>query len=209
MDEHALFDQLIQKTEIAFHQSDVFIKNPNWSYSICGTPILKGVGLIVGLNWGGGGNGEIFPSQTYPDGIDVKTYTFIKRLFPYLNKYLKVDDPKEINYSNLCFFRSPKVKDLSDKDWNLSKELFLDYLRYLDPPWIILATSGIECASRALDLSDVLHFTAGDIIIFNAYIAKCSVGGRNVQLYSYPHPNAKVPGWVRDQLWDKTFSNKI
>ncbi len=208
-DEHAFFDQLKRKTEIAYRQSDVFIRNPNWSYSICGTPMLKGVGLLVGLNWGGGGDGEIFSPQTYPDGTDVKTYAFIKRFFRYLNKYLKVDDPKNINYSNLSFFRSPKMNDLTDKDWNLSKEPFQEYLQYIDPPWIILASSGIERAKLSLSLSDVEPYTSGNKVIFNAYKAKCFIGERHIQLYSFPHPNAKVPGWIRDQLWDKTFSYKI
>jgi hypothetical protein len=125
LDEHELFDHLKRKTEIAYRQSDVFIKNPSWSYSICGTPIQKGAGLLVGLNWGGGGNGESFPSQTYPNNIDAKTYVFIKRLFPYLNKYLKLADPHEINYSNLSFFRSPKVNDLKQINSTSSKRNYV------------------------------------------------------------------------------------
>jgi len=207
LDEIAFFHLLLQKTDEAYRRSDVIVKNGHWSYSVCGTPIYKEQGLIVGLNWGGGGTGEVFQAQVkYPNGNDIESYPFIKRLFPYLKAYLKVEDPKKLNYSNLCFFRSPHVDELTKKDWTLSSALFHNYAGYVRPAWILLATSGMDKALEVLELDQIELFKTGREKVFSACKARCSIAQKSIPFYAFPHPNAKVPGWVRDQLWGQVFS---
>jgi hypothetical protein len=207
LDEVEFFHHILSKAEKAFRQSDVINLNSNWSYSVCGTPIYKGSGLIVGLNWGGGGSGEIFNAQiNYPNGSDIENYPFIKRLSPFLKKYLRVEGFKHLNYSNLSFFRSPNVHALTNKDWELSRSLFLDYITYVQPAWIVLlGTTGLDKATKLLDLEAIERFDVGKKRVFKAYKAQCSTLTKFTKLFALPHPSARVPEWIRDQLWRKVF----
>lgn len=211
LDEIEFFNQLLIKTENAFHQSDVIHTNPNWSYSVCGTPIYRNAGLIAGLNWGGGGSGEIFEAQVkYPNGSDVESYQFIKRLFPFLREYLKVEDIKHLNYSNLSFFRSPHLSDLTKKDWELSKSLFHDYIAYVQPEWIVLlGITGLDKATKLLDVETIEQFNVGKEKVFKAFKAQSSSLTKLTNLFAFPHPSARVPLRIREQLWREVFHKAI
>ncbi len=169
-DGETFFHLLLEETKELYKTSDVINKNSGWSYSMCGTPIVKKQGLILGLNWGGGGTGELFnPQAKYPDGDEIKTYPFIIKLTPYLKDHLGLEDITKINYSNLCFFRSPKVQDLSEKDWEVSIPLIQSYIKYVDPTWIVLTSSNVDRAKKPLLLDSTELFTAGVGRIYTGY----------------------------------------
>ena len=148
---------LLRKTKIAYEQSD--IKTKSLYYSVAGTPIIKYKGVLIGLNWGGGGKNDM--NNYIPQDLNKlnqsqpKDYRFIHSLFPFLQEYTKLNSILDINYSNLCFFRSPKVSDLSPRDWELSSKLFEDYINYIQPPWILFTSLGRKPVSILLNHDDI------------------------------------------------------
>ena len=205
-DAETFFRLLLQDTEKAYQKSDIIQTNPHWAYSVCATPIVKNEGLIVGLNWGGGNNEEFKAQAEYPKGDDVEKYPFIMKLAPYLKDHLKVADVKKINYSNLCFFRSPKVSDLKQKDWECSQNLIQNYVKYVNPSWILLVTTNLDRAKDALSLDEnPLPFQAGTEKVFTAYKSTSRVGGKTIPFYALPHPNAHIKAAVRKILWNEVL----
>ncbi|HET6568976.1 MAG TPA: hypothetical protein VFG50_13510 [Rhodothermales bacterium] len=213
MDEQTFFDHLRVKTQAAFDQAPVKQLQKGlgrtWSYSICATPIRKNTGVIFGLNWGGGGEedrdpktGEVYiypPQAKMPDGADIGSYPFVQRSAPLLNEFLGVQDISRLNYSNLCFFRTPSIAKLDDKDWEKSAPLFLEYVRYIDAPWLLmLGTSRLSIVSGLGLIENLSKHTAEQ-------------NGRTHRSYSgridgkpfmcVPHPNAQVPSVARRSLW--------
>jgi hypothetical protein len=63
------FTDLLDETKKSFENSPIkkyreqFFPSQKWNYSICETPIKKGKGIIVGLNWGGN---DYEPQSVYP-----------------------------------------------------------------------------------------------------------------------------------------------
>ena len=87
------FKQLLDKTKQAFIDSPIYQKQKtlgkDWNYSICGSPIQLGKGILMGINWGEDGNHE--PLSAMPNGKDIASYNFIKRSKNYLETYLHLD----------------------------------------------------------------------------------------------------------------------
>lgn len=86
------------------------------------TPIQLNKGVLLGLNWGGGGqkNTYTYESQkSMPTPEEFKrdlmagSYSFLTRSKHYLERYPKIDIyGGQFNYTNLCLFRTPKEKNL-------------------------------------------------------------------------------------------------
>src|SRR5687768_10789690 len=66
-----------------------------WAYSVCGTPIQRGKGLIVGINWGGGSDKskdsyevqEKMPTiEEYRELFRKGHYQFLKRSSKYISE---------------------------------------------------------------------------------------------------------------------------
>lgn len=222
MDETAFFEQLREKTETAFQSSPVKemqdARERRWNYSICGTPIRKERGVIFGLNWGGGGEKDIdpdtrkvleYPAQpSMPDGHNVEKYGFISQSLPLLEKHLGVNDLSQVNYTNLCFFRSPNVKYLEEYDWRLSLPLFKELIGYIDPPWLLL--SGTSGLSRLDHLGELSNFNEHSVPHGNKTYRSFSARLLGRPLAAVYHPKyvrrASLPEEVEDQLWAKACS---
>lgn len=197
MIEDAFFHELLADTKEAFLKSS--LANKKWNYSICGTPMRKGKGLIVGLNWGGK---ETDPQLAIPDGSDIENYNFIVRSKPFLEKYLQVKNVTEINYSNICFFRSPSISHLTECDIKLSEPLFYKYLNYIKPPWTVVLSNNITFLPSIKTWEKVTSQFNGKV--FSAYRASHD----EMKFYALPHPNAHLKSEVRHDLWEKVFGQK-
>ncbi len=219
MDEATFFEQLRQKTETAFQKSPVRTKQDSlerqWSYSLCATPIQRRRGVIFGLNWGGGGEQDVDPEtgnffvytpQTQmPDGSDIEDYRFISQSLSLFNEHLGINTLSEINYTNLCFFRTPTIADLEEEDWNLSRPLFLSFVEFVAPPWLLmLGTSGLW-KLQELDLLSKMkeHSVVQGTRTCWSYSAE--MFGR--PFVAVPHPQAHLKSEVRSQLWELACNN--
>lgn len=136
--------ELLAKTEKAYGDSD--IKCKGFSYAIAGNPIKKRKPIIIGLNWGGG--------STRPQDVDrlsqesPEEYAFIKKLDTLMKGIPLTEAIPHLNYTNISFFRSSRINELSPKDWDLSFPLLEKYIQFIQPPWILVTTIGRENLSK-------------------------------------------------------------
>lgn len=193
------FKELLSETKIAYENSK--ISKENFYYSICGTPLNIGDGLIIGINWGV--DKEHSAQSEIPDGKDIVTYNFIKRSKELLEQFTNVSFTDiNFNYSNLCFFRSRKASDLCIEDYQNSKQLFIKYLKFIKPQWVIsLGNTNTKVLSQLSILTNEIEFIDKEQKhkSYKGYIL-------DIPYYSVPHPNARVKSESRNLLWQKVFS---
>jgi len=209
MENEKFFYELLDETGKVFRSSPVekyqIENSKNWNYSVCETPIIKNTGLIFGLNWGGD---DIDAQSVYPEADKERKWNFMSNSSAYFKKYLGITDIKQVNYSNLCFFRSPNVKYLKTADWDLALPLFKKYVEFIEPTWaVLLGKKGVSILKRNGHLTNLERIVVkGEKrrsfgykgILFNKYPFFC-----------VPHPQAHISSEVRDSLWNQLFPNKI
>jgi len=194
------FQQLLSDTDAAFLQSPVcqfqYQAGYKWNYSVCGTPLQPGKGIILGINWGADG---VHEKQTVmPDGKDVAEYIFMKKSRANIEDILELDfECANFNYTNLCFFRTPAIVFLSPRDYRLSLPLFRSLVEFINPPWIFsLGNSNYKVLSDLEALSGIVEF-------FDKERKHKAVKGKlwGFDFYSVPHPGARVKAASRKELW--------
>ncbi|MBP6872642.1 MAG: hypothetical protein KBC43_11605 [Bacteroidales bacterium] len=202
----AFFNHLKDETEKAYDNSPV--KKFKLYYSICGTSIKRGKEVVFGLNWGGSNKaGENYEAQKFmPENkSDSDEYKFIKAQLPFFENYLQIRSVDEINYTNLCFFRSTKINDLKKDDWDNSLKLFDLFIKYINPERLIFASIGTASVTKLFSL-DSFHkiqeksFAQGDKI-FTAYKGKYK---NSIDVYTVPYPYRAggINNDTRHKIWD-------
>lgn len=196
----SFFAELLYDTDREFRKSSVFKKQlqlgQKWNYAVCATPIQKERGVIFGINWGGTNNFQ--PQSVMPSGHDIASYHFIKQSKQFLEKNLGLDIASaNFNYTNLCFFRTPKANILSSEDYRLSLPLFEKYIRYINPPWLLSIGSK---NLKELDRMGVLRN------IHQHYDNQNKFKGHSGILWEYnifsvPHPSARLSNDARQTIW--------
>lgn len=210
MEEEKFFYYLLKKTGEVFKSAPIceyqISKGFNWNYAVCETPIQKNKGVLFGLNWGG----DNISAQTQHPKSDKKNrkWNFMSTSRKYFSKYLNVESENELNYSNLCFFRSPNTDPLNDKDWSLSMPLFEEYIHFINPPWtVLMGTTGIDILKIHKKLSELERLQ----VDFNGK-RNFAFRGKLFDKYDFfcvPHPQAKLVREVRESLWDKLFQSHV
>jgi hypothetical protein len=205
MDEKDFFYYLLKKTETAFLKSDIYnyqIKNnKNWNYAVCDTQIKKNKGIILGLNWGGDNKN---PQSVYPQKNKKRNWRFFNNITSFFKSHLNITSIEEINYYNLCFYRTPKIEYLKSSDWEQSISLTNEYIRYISPPWIVLlGKTGFSKLKTLKFISEIERFEIQDKKnrVFG-YKAKLHT---KFDLYCVPHPQARVSKQARIKIWDSLF----
>lgn len=201
------FYYLLNKTKEEFIRTPIYKKqvllNRNWNYAVCATPIQKGKGVIFGINWGG----DCISAQTkYPTGENIWNYTFIQQSKELLKRYLAIEEgTHDFNYTNLCFFRSPKLTDLSQDDFRISLSLFQEFIEFINPEWVLsFGSTNIKILYKSKHITEVKgfnpevgkRFRGHSAILFNKF-----------PFYSLPHPQAHMSGVAREQLWAKVIES--
>lgn len=199
------FKDLLNETQEVFKHSPIYrlqIEHQRkWNYAICGTPIQKNQGIILGINWGGN---ECEPQSKMPTGEGISKYSFIKQSRFLLENWLeiKISNPS-FNYTNLCFFRSPYENYLTKKDYLLSIPLFERYVKYINPPWIF-SIGNINM--KILDSQGLLYD------IKRHFDDEKKYKGHSSKLWGYdlfdvPHPNARISRKARITIWEKVIDS--
>ena len=204
MDDHYSEDQfffeLLQETHSKFLESPVYLKqqreNKKWNYSVCGTPVQKNKGILFGINWGADSDHSV--QSEMPQGTDVKKYHFMKRSKSFLeNGWINNIETPDYNYTNFCFFRTPRACDLVYNDYLLSSGLFEKYVRFIKPPWLLaIGTTSFYKLENLGILSEIKSFTHGKA---RGYAAKLW----DWNLFSVPHAGARLSNESRKAIWDQ------
>ena len=206
--EHQFFAELLSDTEKQFKQSPVYQKQlkqgKNWNYAVCATPIQRERGILFGINWGGDDNQ---PQIQIPSGEDIVDYTFVKQNRNNLEKVGLNFTEINFNYTNLCFFRTPKANLLMEDDFRLSLPLFERYVRYINPPWLLsIGEKNIKILNRFKLLREIdphydhhRKFKGHSALLWNWNV------------FSAPHSQAKMTNKARQTIWDKlvVLMNKL
>lgn len=211
-----IFKSISSELRLKADQSPLVIKRSNsdkkWAYSICGTPIQRNVGVIMGINWGGGSDksGEEYkPQEKMPTKeeflkeLKSGSYKFLERTNKYLTEYGKVNIWEgEFNYTNLCFFRSPTAKDITLRDYELSIPIFKALIAEINPPQILcLGTTSYKYLKSEFDEISVVRGIEGSK--HRAYRGRLW----GIPFHCLPHPNAQISTNDRDELWKNVFSD--
>lgn len=198
--ENKFFFELLQETHSKFLESPVYLKqqqeNKKWNYSVCGTPIQKNKGILFGINWGADSD---HPAQSdMPNGEDVKEYRFMQRSKDYLqNGWISSIETPSYNYTNFCFFRTPRASDLVYDDYLLSSGLFEKYVRFINPPWLLaIGTTSFYKLEDLGILTEIKAFAHGKA---RGYAARLW----DWNLFAVPHPVARLSNESRKAIWDQ------
>jgi len=206
--EHQFFAELLSDTEKQFMQSPVYQKQlkqrKNWNYTVCDTPIQRKKGILFGINWGGD---NIQPQTQMPTGENIVNYTFIKQSRKYLEQLGLNFSDINFNYTNLCFFRTPKANLLEKDDFRLSIPLFEKYVRYINPPWLL------SIGGKNMKIFHKFGYLKDDEIVRH-YDNQRKFKGHSAPLwewhvFSVPHPQARLTkaSNARQTIWGKIIFN--
>lgn len=200
--EDQFFTYLREKTDKEFLKSDIYKKQlglgEQWNYSICATSIKPHKGLVFGLNWGARSGYKYSRQGKMPDDT-IKGWPYANRVRGFVSKYLD-STIEELNYSNLCFFRSQNISQLTKRDWEQSRNLFAELVEYIRPPWILL--TGIDGFPHLLpDAKVEEHLIVKDGDKSQRVILMLYKGITNLAVV--PHPNARMSTECRITLWKK------
>jgi len=207
-----IFDDLLALAEDAFNKSD--LRKSNFGISICGTPIQEGKPIIIGINWGGGGKAdksEYFVQKKMPSKDDFINkyhngeYNFLRRSATLLKDYFDLEISQgNFNYTNLCFFRTPKASDLTFDDKMSCLPIFEKFVKSVKPEWILsLGNSNIPFLQPEI----TEYYEAN-----TEGTAHKGYGGNlwGFRFYCVPHPRArKLTNELRNAIWQNIFSCKL
>ena len=206
MNEQQFYSYLSAKTSNVFKNSLIKRKQDelgyHWNYTICATPIQREKGLIFGINWGDTPDYNYEIKTSMPDGKDIHTFKFLRHSKHLLRNNLDINiDIPNFNYTNLYFFRSQNVNQLSDDDWQKSIPLFIEFIEYINPAWLLTIGSGNiryiwEYNLIENTLNSYKHNSSNRAFYSYSGLFK---GGKPLMIV--PHPNAHIPSDVREFLW--------
>jgi len=202
------FKELLNETEKQFKISPIYKRQldnkKNWNYAICATPIIESKGVILGLNWGGD---DVNAQIEMPTGKEIFYWPFIKSCKIYLESWGIDFSTLDFNYTNLCFFRSPVEKLLSNDDYRLSLPLVKKFVHYINPPWIL--SIGVKSVDKLMKFNQIRNIKTH----FDKEHKYKGYSGLlwDYNFFSVPHPSTHMTNNARQTIWRSVICemNKI
>lgn len=207
--------QLLQLVGEAYDASDVKKNYPEWSYSLCATRIEPRAPMILGFNWGAAKGHTYTPQDSIPPETFMDLYHngnlgSLRKIVRYLETYFPEDEVGRIGQSNFCFFRSKIENQISSDDLKRCLPLFEQFLRIAEPSEILIFSAALRnhlktkfpgCFSE----KHTLVYPAGNrsYTVEKGHLQR---EAQSIPIYSLPHPNAHIPGSVRDAAWEFCFA---
>ena len=151
------------------------------------------------MNWGGD---NIDQQSQYPVKHAERNWKFAKHAQRYMSKYFG-KNLEDINYSNLCCFRTPDTSYLSSKDWELSLPLFKEYVEYINPPWLIMFGNADRFQQGQFQVERT--FTLYDERYRNHKNVQLGTLFNNYPMGRVYHSNAWISAYTDEQLWMQMY----
>jgi hypothetical protein len=206
-EENEFFYNLLRRTSDTFEKAPIkkrqLEKRETWNYAVCETQIQKGKPVYCGINWGGSNK----QAQTKPPEAmkEPRKWPFVTINKPCLREVLGIHSIDEINYTNVCFFRSPREQFLEDEDWVLSFPLFKSYVEFINPPYIIL----VGLSARKKLIKHGVYKDTFDVIKHDRIKGYKGEMFGKYKCYVVPHTNYRIKKSRRIDLWRKLFDRRI
>ena len=217
-EEIEFFNQLIKKTKIAFDKSDVkkLKDNKGWGYAVTATMFKKNWPLIIGFNWGVDskwvnagneyGSQENYPFRHFESNYDEMAP--LNKTIPFFYEYF--NEALGGMHTNFCFFRSEKENQISDKDLELSSELFYEYLNYTQPSCVISFSNSLK--NYFINTGKLEDLKPKEIRSNNKTIrplrAKLKLNDEKIDFIYLPHPNSIITSEAREAAWKYCFEKQ-
>lgn len=215
MSPQEIFGQSLKEAVIVYKKSNLYQKK--LGLSICATPIQIGKTLLIGINWGGGSSSDSYsynindemPSfDNFRNDYKEGAYKFLKRIQPFIQKNCGIDiSSGEFNYSNLCFFRTPNIKELTREDFFVCAPIFKTMVTNIRPEQIISVGTGNIKYLKDFFRDDFRCVENEEAKTITSH--KISTGSLfSFKFYSLPHPNAhNLSNEIYEKLWEMQFKN--
>jgi hypothetical protein len=206
---------LLGDLALAYEKSDIkqycARHHLQWNYELLTSPFVANRPLIVGFNWGA----TTDYAFRAPTGIETEYFlkqdlASLRRVVPYLSRFLGDDQLKEISQSNICLFRSQRESQISTHDLQLCWPIFSRLVAILKPSYLIGFSAQLKASLCQQDLLEDIQTTAirwqsgARDITYTACKAYLKGVGR---IYFLPHPNYPLPRTAREQAWAFCFAN--
>ncbi len=221
------FTKLLYRVEQAFVLSDVYkrFKNKNWGYSITATQFSRDMPLVLNFNNGVDNvfvkNGNIYgPQLSYPfslfHGIYPELSLLKKMLHPFSQHYppyRKYPHGQFIpaTLSSICFFRTKKQSQISQKDIKLCRPILEDLIEYLNPPIIITYCKKAHGYFQAQNLLDIetIKTPLGKRMI-SASKGSIFINNSKIKYINLPHPINYKPYNQKEiaKAWEFCFTDE-
>ncbi len=210
---------LLEKLATAFQDAPIKrfaeaqVPSKTWNYSLVTTTLERGQPLIVGFNWGAA-QGEHHPPQQViaKNDYSEQDRASLARLDVYCRKIFGPAFLSQVSQTNYCFFRSETQAQISDDDLKLCQPIFDELLSILAPSMVLCFSASlrdhlIEKKRAVFDRRTTIAYRSG-----NRNMTYEAMRGRyndQCAIVSLPHPNAKIPGEVRDRAWQACFPEHL
>ena len=127
------FVELLAETEVQFKESPVHAKQKKegkeWNYAVCATPIVKGKGVIFGINWGGDNK---LAQTEMPIGNKISDYHFIRQNRALLEKYWELNNmTADVRKLELLFLNAINENDTSKFSKSVHRSYFDCLMLYI------------------------------------------------------------------------------
>ena len=206
---------LLTDLALAYAQSDIkqycARHHVQWHYELLTSPLVANRPLIVGFNWGARAD-YVFNAPTCINAEDFlkQDLASLRRVVPYLSRFLGDDELTAISQSNICFFRSQRASQISTHDLQLCQPIFARLVAILKPSYLIGFSAQLKASLCQQDLLEDIQTTAirwqsgTRTLTYTACKAYLKGVGR---IYFLPHPNYPLPRAAREQAWAFCFAN--
>ncbi len=114
-------------------------------------------------------------------------------------------DIEDLNYSNLCFFRSPDMDHFEPSDWELAIPLFEDYVHYVNPAWALMLGKPPSQLKKHIS-----NYKRHEVINENNGYRVFGYTGTLFGKYpfgSVPHTESQISSESRHQIWNDVVNN--
>lgn len=201
---------LLQRVGSAFAASDISqlarAKGYRWNYSLITGACHPKTPLIVGFNWGASAGAEYDPQREIkPSQWNRDDLGSLVRVLPYIARYLPKFSFETVTQTNYCFFRSKEERDITSRDLELCRPLFLGLLALLDPSIVLSFFSRLRDhllrTSQVVDaeILEVKEQRGNRTVTSFAGVGKLK--GRSPVAF-LPHPNYPLRRTTRAQMWE-------
>jgi len=220
----AEFGELLAETDKCFLVSRIRqqMRNKDWFYSVLATPIKTKSLLLLGFNPGAKKGLRYEPQRVMPSmELHILKRPDLGSLITvpeFLSQYMPGEHLEHVIQGNYCFFRSESEADISDEDLLLCRPLFVQFMKLLQPR-SVLCFSARAWAHMLRPLPEplVVNVHEYEPVIFIKetrrveYVparGSLTIHGSNISVFRLPHPNYKIPGSARHQIWHRIFCHE-